>query len=161
MIFWIRGSQVGSQNVSNIDRNKKSEMECLLASMFYRFWCVRGAKLGTMDLKQISPSDGALCVCVCVLSYEVMLIYVCQFVFVFHAPNFLGQFLNFFDLYTYLGTKSFRAPGRRPGARKSRGNRESFNLPRSAVAFPRFRPRFRAVGRRPNRWRPVAKINFC
>ena len=42
----VRGVQVGSQNRSKIDRNLKSKIERLLASIFRGFWRVWGGKLG-------------------------------------------------------------------------------------------------------------------
>ena len=42
----VRGVQVGSQNRSKIDRNLKSKIERLLASIFGGFWRVWGGKLG-------------------------------------------------------------------------------------------------------------------
>ena len=41
----VRGVQVGSQNRSKIDRNLKSKIERLLASIFRGFWRVWGGKL--------------------------------------------------------------------------------------------------------------------
>ena len=43
---WVRRVQVGSKNQSKIDQNLKSKLECLLASIFHRFWWVLGGKLG-------------------------------------------------------------------------------------------------------------------
>ena len=42
----VRGVQVGSQNRSKIDRNLKSKIEGLLASIFRGFCKVQGGKLG-------------------------------------------------------------------------------------------------------------------
>ena len=46
MIFMILGVEVGSQNRSKIDQKMESKMECILASIFYRFWWILGSKLG-------------------------------------------------------------------------------------------------------------------
>ena len=42
----VRGVQVGSPNRSKIDRNLKSKIERLLASIFHEFWRFWGGKLG-------------------------------------------------------------------------------------------------------------------
>ena len=42
----VRGVQVGRQNRSKIDRNLKSKIERLLASIFHGFWRFWGGKLG-------------------------------------------------------------------------------------------------------------------
>ena len=45
-IFKVRGVQVGSKNRSKIDQKIESKTDCILASIFERFWWILGAKLG-------------------------------------------------------------------------------------------------------------------
>ena len=45
-IFKDLGVEVGSKNRSKIDQNLKSNIKCLLASIFHGFWWVLGSKLG-------------------------------------------------------------------------------------------------------------------
>ena len=42
----VRRVQIGSQNLSKINPNSKSKMECLLASIFNGLWWILGSKLG-------------------------------------------------------------------------------------------------------------------
>ena len=44
--FWIKGVQVESQNRPEIDQKMESKMECILASIFERFWWILGPKMG-------------------------------------------------------------------------------------------------------------------
>ena len=46
MIFMILGVEVGNKNKAKIDQKMESKMECLLASIFDRFWWTFGGKLG-------------------------------------------------------------------------------------------------------------------
>ena len=47
MCSWLSGLQVGSKNRSKIDPKMESKMECILASIFERFWWILAAKLGS------------------------------------------------------------------------------------------------------------------
>ena len=46
MILWAGGSQVGSQNQSKINQKMKSNLDCLLASIFWSTLMDFEAKLG-------------------------------------------------------------------------------------------------------------------
>ena len=46
MFFEIEQVQVMSKNGPKIDQNIEREIQCILASIFERFWWILGAKLG-------------------------------------------------------------------------------------------------------------------
>ena len=43
---WLSEVEVGSKNRPKIDPKMESKMECILASIFQRFWWILGPKLG-------------------------------------------------------------------------------------------------------------------
>ena len=56
-IFQDSGVQVGSKNRSKIDQKMESKMECLLASIFHRFWWILEAKLSQVGMENRAKID--------------------------------------------------------------------------------------------------------
>ena len=55
---WLSGVEVGSKHRPKIDPKIESKMECILASIFKRFWWIMRAKLGQVGGKLALKIDG-------------------------------------------------------------------------------------------------------
>ena len=55
---WLSGVEVGSKHRPKNDPKMESKMECILASIFKRFWWILGAKLGQVGGKLALNIDG-------------------------------------------------------------------------------------------------------